>query len=148
MEGNKDVVIFPRTSIMNALAVCSIDFNSKMQIETSDEKITLIQTRNDFMFFWHRMYVPYWCWYHKANACDNTAKNIMTIFSFSFLRNFCQSVALPAEGLLKILCTQDNLAARHNSFKAGAFFKTDKHKCMPFNSSAHKWVERSSISIC
>ena len=44
MEGNKDVVVFPRTSIMNALAVCSIDFNSKMQIETSDEKIILILT--------------------------------------------------------------------------------------------------------
>ena len=36
MQGNKDVV-FPRTSVMNARAVCSIDFNSKLQIETSDE---------------------------------------------------------------------------------------------------------------
>ena len=32
MEGNKDVV-FPRTSVMNAPVVCSIDFNSKLQIK-------------------------------------------------------------------------------------------------------------------
>ena len=44
MEGNKDVVVFPRTSVMNAPMVCSIDFNSKLQIETSDEKIILILT--------------------------------------------------------------------------------------------------------
>ena len=42
-EGNKDVV-FPRTSVMNAPAVCSIDFNPKMQIQTSDKKIILILT--------------------------------------------------------------------------------------------------------
>ena len=56
MQGNKDVV-FPRTSVMNALAVCSIDFNSKLQIETSDGKIILVLTWNDSMLFWHRMYV-------------------------------------------------------------------------------------------
>ena len=43
MEGNKDVV-FPRTSVMNAPAVCSIDFNHKLQIKTSNEKIILILT--------------------------------------------------------------------------------------------------------
>ena len=48
MEGNKDVV-FPRTSVMNAPAVCSIDFNPKLKIETSDEKIILILTCNDCM---------------------------------------------------------------------------------------------------
>ena len=42
-EGNKDVV-FPRTSVMNAPVVCSIDFNSKLQTQTSDEKIILILT--------------------------------------------------------------------------------------------------------
>ena len=44
MESNKDVVVFPRTSVMNAPVVCSIDFNSKLQIQTSDEKIILILT--------------------------------------------------------------------------------------------------------
>ena len=51
MEGNKDVV-FPRTIVMNAPAVCSIDFNHKLQIKTSDEKIISILTRNDYMFFY------------------------------------------------------------------------------------------------
>ena len=49
-EGNKDVV-FPQSSVMNAPAVCSIDFNPKLQIESSDEKIILILTGNDYVFF-------------------------------------------------------------------------------------------------
>ena len=39
MEGNKDVV-FPRTSVMNAPAVCSIDFNPKLQIESQMRRLS------------------------------------------------------------------------------------------------------------
>ena len=31
IKGNKDVAVFPRTSVMNAPAVCSIDFNTKLK---------------------------------------------------------------------------------------------------------------------
>ena len=62
--------------------------------------------------------------YVNAAVCFAGA-HIMMILN-SILRNFCQSIALPAEGFLKILCPEDNLAAGHDSFEAGAFFKPIK----------------------
>ena len=70
---------------MNALAVCSIDFNPKLQIEISDEKIILILTWYDCMFFLHRMYVQILMLISYVNVagCGTGAHIMMTLNSIA-----------------------------------------------------------------